>query len=130
MTMSENVNRIEIEPKTDGYRVWHDGDVLIERSHDPEYDACRVLLSRGVVGTLITKWKDAAYDAMRLDIEKGAKWTATGARLRPFVERRECAPSVGKSEQAVGGPHSNLKRPPAVAIPTGNDNRKAVDNAA
>ena len=128
--MSENTMRIEIEPRNDGYRVWHDSDVLIERSHDPEYDACRELLARGVTGTLITKWKGGACDAMHIDIEQGAKWTATGAKLRTFVVRRESAPSAGKSEQEVGGPHSNPKRPPAVAIPTGNDNRKAVDNAA
>jgi hypothetical protein len=71
---------IEIEPTALGdrgqrYRVTYLGEVLIESARNPEFDACRALLARGVTGTLqIWRPGKAAPDA-RLDIQRGAKLT-------------------------------------------------------
>ena len=39
---------------------------------DPEFDACRALLARGVTGRLRTRHAGAAHDAMQMDIARGA----------------------------------------------------------
>ena len=36
------------------YRVHYNADVLLERTFDPEFDACRALISRGLSGSLET----------------------------------------------------------------------------
>ena len=51
------------------------GEVLIESTRDPEYEACRALLGRGIVGTLVTYGPGSAVPCLKIDIEKGAKLT-------------------------------------------------------
>ena len=73
-------HRIDIEPVGIGdrgrrYRVHHAGAVLIERSRNPEFDACRALLAKGFTGRLEMWHRGASFAALRLDIEKGAKFT-------------------------------------------------------
>jgi hypothetical protein len=71
---------IEIEPATLGvrgqrYRVTYLGEVLIEGTRNPEFDACRALLAHGITGTLEV-WRPGGVAAdMRLNIERGAKLT-------------------------------------------------------
>lgn len=60
-------------------RVTFEGEQLLT-SADPEHDACRALLARGITGTLVTRWKGAAHDAMRLDIERAAGFRTVDAR--------------------------------------------------
>lgn len=59
------------------YALAIDGVVIVERSANPEFDACRVLAAKGVTGTLITRWGNRDYDAMRINIEKGTGLTAS-----------------------------------------------------
>lgn len=71
------VHRIEIERIGTGvrgprFRVWHRDEVLIESARDPEHAACRALAARGLTGRLVSRWKDAAHDAMSMDIAWGA----------------------------------------------------------
>ncbi len=89
-----NVHRIEIEVShvTSGrtmYRVTYRGTELAVAG-DPEHAACRALLAMGVTGSLRTRWKSAAHDAMALDIERGAGRRTSegegGLSLKPFVE--------------------------------------------
>ena len=49
------------------------GATLIERARDPEFESARLLLSQGVVGSLVTRWAGSAVVSMRLDIEAAAK---------------------------------------------------------
>jgi hypothetical protein len=98
--------RIEIEPIGLGdrghrYRVTYAGAILIERSHNPELDACRELLAKGITGRLEVWRLGAAFPAMILDIETGARLTVAETeiagprflRWRPF--------STGEPQDAV-----------------------------
>lgn len=82
------MHTIEIErasPNT--YTVWYKGDVLITNSRNPEFDACRVLLERGITGRLITRHKGSNVISFVLDIQKGAELTVLEGRGRPrFAE--------------------------------------------
>ena len=57
------------------YRVTYLGKVLIESARDPEYEACRVLLARGVRGMLAIFSRGSSVPRARVDIEEGAKLT-------------------------------------------------------
>lgn len=69
---------IEIAPAKLGQKqkfvVWWLGEVLLT-ANDPEHEACRVLLAKGIKGPLRVRWKGASHDAARLDIETGAAKT-------------------------------------------------------
>ena len=57
------------------YHVTVDGEELVTRSHDPEYDLARALLARGVIGRVLIN--DAATGKARMriqDIEKAANY--------------------------------------------------------
>ena len=74
------VNYIDIEEtkvtnKTTMYRVWYKNKVLLESSRDPEYEACRELLRRGITGKLVTFSLGNDVPRMKMDIEKAAKRT-------------------------------------------------------
>ena len=58
-----------------GYRydVILDGEVIVRRSRDPEYDAARVLRDRGLCGRFRTIDFVTGQPRMILDIEKAAK---------------------------------------------------------
>ena len=65
--------------------LWH-GEVIVYASYDPEHDAARVLLARGITGTMRTV-DEAGAVRMLLDIEKAAKLTvieedSRGLRVR------------------------------------------------
>ncbi len=53
------------------YAVLHEGEALIDRSYDPEFQACRELLRRGLRGKLTT-YRDGKA-SMVLDVEKAAQ---------------------------------------------------------
>src|SRR5262245_31395445 len=91
------MSRITIEPVSVGsrgelYRVRFDGAVLLESSRNPEFDACRALLARGITGKLEVWRPGKQHHDMQLDIECGAELTVEetdqrGLRLvryRPF----------------------------------------------
>jgi hypothetical protein len=58
-----------------GYRVTYTGAVLVDGSRNPEFDACRALLARGIRGKLEVWRKGATFPATVLDIEAGARLT-------------------------------------------------------
>ena len=66
------------------YRVTYQGEVLIASTRDPEHDAARKLLRRGITGMLETWRHGVPYAAMRLDIEDAAKWTITEGPCTPL----------------------------------------------
>jgi hypothetical protein len=79
MTLHDRT-RIIIEPTTLGdrgqrYRVKWAGGTLIEYTRNPEHDACRALLARGITGRLEVWRAGAELPASSIDIERGAQWT-------------------------------------------------------
>jgi hypothetical protein len=88
-----NSHRIDIEPISLGqrgqlYRVRHAGAVLIQSSRNPEFEACRLLLAKGISGKVEVWHWGAVFPAMRLDIEKGARLTVEeGDRVGPRFAR-------------------------------------------
>jgi hypothetical protein len=112
-------HRIVIEPTSirgergQYYRVYFEGAVLIEDTWNPEFEACRALVARGITGRLET-WRAGKThpDMIIPDIEEGARWTVVendkeGPVIRswePFPEhlqpdavssRRVLAPAAG-----------------------------------
>jgi hypothetical protein len=72
-------NRIDVEVIRYGvrgpvYRVMYAGEVLLEH-WNPEFEACRALLARGITGKLEAWRTGGTYPALILDIEKAAKLT-------------------------------------------------------
>jgi hypothetical protein len=95
-------HKITIEPTSirgergQRYRVIYNGSVLIEDTWNPEYDACRVLLTNGITGKLETWRQDRRAPSMRLDIEKSATLTVeegqqVGPRFRRWAAHPEHA---------------------------------------
>ena len=94
-------HRITIEPTTirgergQRYRVYFQDAVLIEDTWNPEFEACRALVARGVTGRLDV-WRAGKThpDMIVPDIEEGARWTVEEndkrgplvVRWRPWVE--------------------------------------------
>jgi hypothetical protein len=81
-------HRIIIEPLPRGcYRASYHGEVIVARSREPEFDACRVLLGRGISGAAETWHPGAAHPAMRLDIEKAAEATVVETPAGPRLAK-------------------------------------------
>jgi hypothetical protein len=121
-------HRVELEPVSIGhrgqrYRAHYAGAVLIEGSRNPEFDACRALLARGITGTLEVWHKGATFASMRLDIEKGARLTVVdsdsiGPRITRWHPRFEDVAQNAVSRDA-GSP-----RAAANEIQTGRPSQK------
>jgi hypothetical protein len=74
----------------DGYRysIICRGELIVDRSHDPECDAARVLLARGITGKLTVLDGKTGKPRIIIDIEKAAKVRVSeesrdGLRFRP-----------------------------------------------
>jgi hypothetical protein len=57
------------------FRVTHLGKTLIESARDPEYEACRALLAKGIKGKMVTYSPGSLVPRMGIDIETGAQFT-------------------------------------------------------
>lgn len=88
------MSRIVIEPisirgeRGQRYRVRHAGEVLIRDTWNPEFDAARELLARGIAGRAEV-WRDGRV-AATMDIERAAEVTIvenaqSGPRLGPWM---------------------------------------------
>jgi hypothetical protein len=99
-------HRIEIEPThytSTGarYRVTYLGETLIESARDPEFQACRALLAKGVKGTLVTYSPGSSVPRMKVDIEKGAMLTVIeSAREGPRFARYRPHPGSAERDDA------------------------------
>ena len=93
------------------YRVHHAGRVLIEKTWNPEYDACRALLAIGVTGRAEFWRPSATYPSSSIDIVRGAQWTIKeNEHHGPIIVRYD--PFVAAGERLKTADHV-----PAVAIP-------------
>ena len=83
------------------YRVTYLGETLIESARDPTFEACRALLARGIVGTLVTYSPGSSVPRLRVDIEQGAKlMTIDNANDGPRFGRYRPHPDGGKGDDA------------------------------
>lgn len=64
---------LRYKPKSRHYSVRFEGAELVCDSFDPEFDACRALLDKGITGRLETWREGTPYPCMILDIERAAK---------------------------------------------------------
>src|SRR5262245_14757937 len=124
----QTVTRIWIEPVTrpDG-RDWYtdrglllrarlggpDGEVVADRVHNAICETCRVLMSRGIVGTFETWKADISHPCMRGDIISTAELTVHEpddglvhfARWRPFRQdavSRSAVPPPAREDDGAG----------------------------
>jgi len=111
--MGDLPHKIVIEPTSirgergQYYRVHFQGAVLLDEVWNPELDACRALVARGVTGRLeVWRFGKAHPDMLIRDITKAAEWTVVEnenhgprfARWRPLPEQL----SQNASSRAAG----------------------------
>jgi hypothetical protein len=87
------------------YSVIYDGELLVSRSADPECDAARALLARGITGKLTLCDGKTGIPRTIVDIEKAAHLRASeesrdGLRFRR-VNPDIAAPSPEEGEEAA-----------------------------
>jgi hypothetical protein len=74
------------------YQVEFRGEIIVARSRDPELDACRVLLGRGLRGRLTFIDADTGKSRIAVDIGRGARLTSeegpNGPRFAKYRETR------------------------------------------
>ena len=102
------------------YSVIHDGKLLVERSRDPEFDAARALVAKGVTGKLTMLDGKTGVPRTIIDIEGAAKLrvveeSVNGLRFRKVTPAGEdyspeTAISGGNGTGQRGG---SIKCPPA-----------------
>jgi hypothetical protein len=86
------------------YRVMYADEVLLEH-WNPEFEACRALIARGITGKLETWPPGGTYPALILDIEKAARLTVeesdtVSVRIVPWKPF-----AVGAGSQKTAGNH-------------------------
>lgn len=82
------VSRGRVTRKRATYNIDLDGARVVENKADCEFDACRVLLARGITGTLVTRWNGQPCNSMLIDIRKGA--------LRTVIDSDRTGPRFAK----------------------------------
>ena len=80
------------------YSVIYDGKLLVERSRDPECDAARALLAKGITGKLTMRDGKTGMPRTIINIEKAAGLKVTderrdGLRFRRYVNPDNSPPS-------------------------------------
>ena len=100
----QKAHRIYIEPTSirgdrgQYYRVNYRGAPLIDETWNPEFEACRALVARGITGRLeIWRYRQDHPDVIIPDIAKTAEWTVEenekwGPRFTRWRPRPEDAP--------------------------------------
>jgi len=106
------------------YAVLLHGEIIVGASLDPEHDAARVLVARGITGTMQTV-DEAGNVRMRLDIEKVAHLAVreddAGLRIvkwRPFPSARSSRTGENGDRRHHGsGRAENASAANVVAVP-------------
>jgi hypothetical protein len=129
------VSRITIEPTRVGgergqrYRVYFEGTVLVEDTRDPEHDAARALLARGIRGQFETWRLGGSHPSVRGDIEACALLTTEesakiGPRVRSWRTYDGAGSETRDSQGDVSGGKASKSEPagkPALAQKAAND---------
>jgi hypothetical protein len=114
-------HRIQIEPTTirgergQYYRVHYEGAVLIDETWNPELEACRSLLARGIMGRLeVWRCGKSHPDMLVPNIPKAAEWTIeesekSGPRFARWKRRPENIPQNPVSLSGAFAPAAVLR---------------------
>jgi hypothetical protein len=85
------------------YSVIYDGKLLVDRSRDPECDAARALLAKGITGKLTMLDGKTGKPRTIVDIEKAAKLTVKEGPNGPRFHKVTCANSAPSPEEGASG---------------------------
>ena len=100
------------------YSVIYDGELIVNRSRDPECDAARALVAKGITGELTLLDGKTGIPHTIIDIERAAKLTAEEGPCAPrFRKYRERGGSEGSSHVTGSG---------GVALPGSDYSARAV----
>jgi hypothetical protein len=87
------------------FMAWYQGELIVAASREPLFEACRVLLARGLSGPIEMWDRSQPFQRMRTTIETGASLTVeesgTGARFRKWRASRVERPWAAKSGAEV-----------------------------
>jgi hypothetical protein len=84
------------------YSVIFDGKLLVERSSDPESDAARAMLTKGITGILTMLDGKTGKPRTIIDIERAARLCVKEGPLRfTAKESRPEAPQTAESDRAA-----------------------------
>ena len=94
------------------YSVIYAGELLVERSRDPECDAARALLAQGITGKLTLLDGKTGIPRTTINIEKAAQLTVSeenrdGLRFRPY-RIRISRPTAPKRVRLIRRPPKHL----------------------
>ena len=93
-------------PYTDRYNVAFEGEIIVERSRDPETDLARALLARGHTGKVTMLDGATGKPRTIIDIEKAAKVrTVETPRFRRVERYAESPPAAETQVVGYGCPH-------------------------
>jgi hypothetical protein len=96
-----------LKPKKGGevYSVIFRGKLLVERSTDPECDAARALVAKGITGELTMLDGKTGRPRTVIDIERAAQLCVKEGPLRfaPYESRPERSPTPESDEREGGG---------------------------
>jgi hypothetical protein len=116
MPTGDMTHRIYIEPTTirgergQYYRVHFEGALLIDETWNPELEACRALMTHGIMGRLeVWRFGKSHADMVVPDIAKAAEWTVeenekSGPRFVRWRPRPEHIPQNAVSLSALFAP--------------------------
>jgi hypothetical protein len=91
-------------PYSDRYNVMFGGEIIVERSGDPETDLARALLARGHTGTVTMLDGATGKPRTIIDIERAAKVRTVETGSSPRFRRVEtCAESPPPGETTSPG---------------------------
>lgn len=85
------------------YSVIFRGKLLIDRSRDPECDAARALVAKGITGKLTLLDGKTGKPRTIIDIEKAARFTAEEGPNAPRFRRFRRVEGAPTRLKAVGG---------------------------
>jgi hypothetical protein len=112
-------------PGSNGYRytVTLDGEEIVTLGRDPEHEAARACLARGITGRLELVDANTGMVRTRFDIERAAKLTvverdAGGLRFEKYRPFSAVGPQT--AEKASGGPYlpDDTRGPSTTPSPT------------
>jgi hypothetical protein len=88
------------------YSVDFDGDIIVDHSPDPEADAARALLARGITGKLTMIDAETGKPCTIVNIEKAAKLCTREGPLRfaPYEESRPNSRYSPETPFPIGDP--------------------------
>jgi hypothetical protein len=97
------ITHVRLSPtKSNRWKVTDDetGEVMLTSARDPEFEVCRLLIERGVTGTLRTYVGDSVYHSLTIGIERGAGMTTMDAPSAGPVVKKWHPVVIGEADEA------------------------------